>query len=300
MFSKLNSLEDSQLASVARLFSASVFREMAKLGVSPMFARLTRESTLNRNIDSDWSVGDLFDFAFSVVKRKACRYEFAYRAAITQKILLGVHSLKSAAMLTEFRAANCKADVVILNGTSTVYEIKSERDNLDRLERQIEAYKKMFARVNIITAEGHVSSILGKVSADIGVLVLSDRFRISTVREAKESLELIDPKCILDSLQRHEAIKILQILGRRVPDVPNTRMYAALREEFVRISAVDAHKCMLQVLKQTRSLLPLSTLSLQLPVSLRAAIFSTTISEKDHSNLLRAIRTPILEAMQWS
>jgi len=300
MSHKLNLFDGNQLAAVARLFSASVFQEMARYGASPMFARLARESTISQNISETLSVGEFFEFAFAILSKKAYRYEYAYRAAITHKLLLGTHSLKTASMLTEFRTENCKADIVILNGTSTVYEIKSERDNLDRLDRQMSAYRKVFAKVNIITGENHISAILEKVPDDIGVLVLSDRFRISTIREAVDRPDCINPVSVLDSLQRHEAIQILERMGEPVPQVPNTKMYQALRLQFEKISPTATHHHMLQVLKKTRSLLPLADFSMRLPSSLRPAALSTSISVKDHSKVLSAVRTPISEALRWA
>ncbi|MEI9986083.1 MAG: sce7726 family protein [Aliidongia sp.] len=62
-----------------------------------------------------------------------CATNIFIAPSVTQKILMGKHSLRTASMLNEFRAGSCKADLVILNGTATVYEIKSERDSLTRL-----------------------------------------------------------------------------------------------------------------------------------------------------------------------
>lgn len=300
MNAKLPTLYANELAATARLFSSSVFHEMARFGASPTFARLISQSTLYFNVDRAISVGDFLDFAFSILKKKAYRYEYAYRAAITHKLLLGVHTLKSASMLTEFRVGSCKADIVILNGTSSVYEIKSERDNLDRLPKQVDSYRKVFARVNVITSEGHLHSVLSKVPAEVGVLILSDRFQISTVREAAVALTSINPVSVYECLQRHEVIKVLERFGKRIPEAPNTRMYEALREEFSMLTASEAHDGMLNVLKKTRSLLRLSELSHSLPISLRPAALSTAIREKDHAKLLSAIRTPISEAVHWA
>ena len=81
-------------------------------------------------------------------------------------------------MLSEFRAGTCKADLVILNGTSTVYEIKSERDSLVRLSNQVKNYKRVFAMVNVITSEGFVKSVCTTVPDDVGVMCLSKRYHI--------------------------------------------------------------------------------------------------------------------------
>lgn len=82
------------------------------------------------NAGSGATVGDVFDQAFEILKVAGQRDEYIYRAAISQKILMGTHSLRTASMLNEFRAGSSKADLVILNGTATVYEIKSERIRL--------------------------------------------------------------------------------------------------------------------------------------------------------------------------
>src|SRR5581483_570090 len=147
-----------QLAAISRLFSSSVIREMARKGKSPIFARLASKSFLVDSRTEKQQVSSIFDKAFALLEREGFRHEYVYKAALTHKILLGRHSLQTASMLNEFRVGQCKADLVILNGTSTVYEVKSERDSLARLERQIAAYRTVFARVYVIAAEKHVTA----------------------------------------------------------------------------------------------------------------------------------------------
>src|SRR5690606_10514895 len=152
-----------QLSALTRLFSAAVFREMAKKGRSGLFCRLLEQTDLIDRVGLSATVGDTFDYAFDILKVAGHRDEYIYRAAISQKVLMGTHSLRTASMLNEFRIGDCKADLVILNGTATVYEIKSERDSLVRLVKQVESYKRVFAKVNVITSEGHVDGVLDMV-----------------------------------------------------------------------------------------------------------------------------------------
>jgi hypothetical protein len=203
-------------------------------------------------------------------------------------------------MLSEFRVGACKADIAILNGTSTVYEIKSERDNLERLPNQISTYCKVFAKVNIITGECHLDSIRAMVPEDIGILVLNSRFQISTLKEAVNRPDAIDPSVVFDSINKNEAIRILHRMNVEVPDVPNTRFHAAMTEVFSLLDPVELHACMIGVLKETRSLLPLSELVSALPKSLQAAAFSTPLRRRDHANLLSALATPLSEALKWA
>lgn len=282
------------------MFSPVVVQELARQGKSRTFARLLAESTLTESLDTSGSISDLFEMAFALLTKKDLRYEYIYRAAVTHKILLGVHSLNTASMLSEFRVGTSKADLVILNGTSTVYEIKSERDNLDRLTAQLASYFKVFSRVNVITSELHVDTLLAKVPPYVGILLLNNRLKISTVREAQDRLDDFCQLTLLDSLQRREAFEILRSFGYTIPDVPNTRLHAELGKIFAKLPAKELHGCMIRVLKETRSLLPLSELVGALPKSLKPLAFSTSLRLQDHNRLVASLSTPVSEALTWA
>lgn len=294
------SLNATEVAAIARFFSASVVQEMAQKGKSPLFSRLVSQSGLNDALDQSESVGKLFDLAFSLLKKKAYRHEYVYKAAITHKLLLGKHSLRTASMLTEFRIGNCKADVVILNGTSTVYEIKSERDKLDRLETQIAEYRKVFAKVNIITGENHLKSVISSTPTEVGVLLLNDKFQISTIREAVDCIDKIESEAVFNSMSQYEAIKILEHLDILIPKLPNTQLHQAIGVLFKKIPSEKLHISMLHVLKEQRSLLPISELVSALPDSLKAAVFATQLRKQDYSRLLDAVNAPIKNVLNWA
>lgn len=296
----INALKNQQLSAVSKLFSPSLFRELAKNGRSPLFARLANETSVLELTSSNDKVRNLFDAAFSLLKRKNYRHEYIYKAAIAHKILLGTHSLQTSVMLNEFRACNSKADSVILNGTSSVYEIKSERDTLKRLEQQIISYRKVFASVNVITGNKHLNSVCAAVPHDVGVLLLTDRYQISTIREAIDSPERTEPEAIFNAIRLLEAKKILKIHGIEIPTLPNTKMYNALRKLFLTLSPLDAHAGMVEVLKITRTLKPLNKLLSALPHSLQAAALSITLRKQDHIKLIDAMDTPINEALKWN
>ena len=290
----------AQLSALTRLFSAAVFRELAKKGRSSLFTRLAGQTDLAARCAPDASVGDAFNSAFDVLKVAGQRDEYIYRAAISHNILMGTHSLRTASMLNEFRAGVCKADLVILNGTATVYEIKSERDSLSRLANQVENYKRVFAKVNVIAAEGHVESVLATVPDDVGVMCLSKRYQISTVREAINCPERICPVTVFESLRSAEAIAILQALGVPAPDVPNTQRHAALRTLFAELDPAALHFQMVRTLKRTRDLAPLSELVEELPKSLQAAALSIPVRRADHGKIVAAVKTPLSAALAWS
>jgi hypothetical protein len=290
----------SQLSAMSRLFSSSVFREMATKGRSPLFSRLMRLTEVNEKCGVEPTVGDAFDAAFSILKAMGRRDEYIYRAALTRRVLMGKHSLKTACMLTEFRAGACKADLVILNGTATVYEIKSERDSLVRLSNQVENYQKVFAKTYVIASEDHVDSVLKIVPRDIGVLKLSMRYQISTVREADDRPDRICPTTVCESLRHAEACEILASLGIEIPDVPNTQRHEAMRACFERLNPIDVHMAMVATLKRSRNLAPLTDFVGRLPQSLHAAALSIDVRRADQDRIIDAVSAPLSVAMTWA
>ena len=285
---------------MTRIFSSAVFREMAKKGRSPLFARLFELTGLSDQFVGETTVGEAFDSTFAILRSEGRRAEYVYRSALTHNILLGKHSLNTACMLTEFRAGACKADVAILNGTATVYEIKSERDSLSRLANQIENYKKVFAKVYVIASEGHVKGVLDTVSEDIGVMMLGSRYRIATVREAEDRPDRICPATVFESLRSAEAVAILKRLKVAIPSVPNTQRHAAMRAVFALLDPTAVHEAMVTTLKRTRDLSPLGDLVEHLPRSLHAAALSIQVRRADHCRIVEAVSTPLCAAKVWA
>lgn len=290
----------TQLSAMSRLFSSAVFRELATKGKSALFTRLLRQTEVGFDGACDHTVGHAFEAVFNLLKRAGSRDEYIYKAALTHRVLLGKHNLRTACMLNEFRAGDCKADLAILNGTTTVFEIKSERDSLSRLERQIANYRKVFATVFVIASEKHVEAVLDATPSDVGVLSLCRRYHIMTCREAASRPDQIDPLTVLGAIRTPEAVAMAHAMGCEVPKVPNTLLHRELRYIFEAQAPTAVHDAMLATLKRTRNLLPLSELVDQLPPSLHAAVLSKPLKKSDHLRLLQAVNTPLAQAWAWT
>ncbi|WOD11147.1 sce7726 family protein [Pseudomonas sp. NyZ704] len=290
--------ESLDQAAAARFFSAAVFHELLKSGRSAIFARLVKDQGLDI-AHSTSNVSQVFEYAFSLLKRKVYRNEYVYKTAIAQKVLLGAHSLKTASMIGEFRVGGNKADLVILNGTSKAYEIKSERDKLDRLAAQVVTYSQVFSSVEVLCAEKHLPDVLAVVPDFVGVSVLTDRFQISNFRKSIEEPGRTQPASILDAMTRREAVMVLKRLGIEAPDVPNTQMYAALKSIFESLPSEQIHKQMVHVLKNTRNLSRLVEAVDGLPASLTLYALTVPFGQRGRENLFSAMDTPVLEAIKW-
>lgn len=290
----------SETSALARLFSSSVIRELAQKGRSPLFGRLLSELNLSDPLPDTKTLGNFLDWAYIEFRRKNNRHEYIYKNAIAEKVLLGKHSLNTACMLTEFRAGDCKADVVILNGTSTVYEIKSERDDLSRLQRQLAEYLKIFQYVQVITGENHLDALERLIPKEVGIQVLTDRFTIRDYRSATSNIPNICPERVFESLQRSEYLTILNMNGIPVPEVPNTRIHSVAKQLFITLTPEQAHQGMVDVLKKTRSPIPIREFIRSVPGALKAAAISIPLNQQERSRLLEALNMEFETALRWA
>ena len=93
-------LDGGQLFAADRLFSAKVMQEMAKNGRSPLVSRLLNQVGPSIFPAKGKLVRDVFDALFDLLALERHRHEYTYKSAIAHKLLLGVHSLNTASMLT--------------------------------------------------------------------------------------------------------------------------------------------------------------------------------------------------------
>jgi hypothetical protein len=277
---------------LARIFSAAVINELGTKGRSPIGLAILREAGLLREFDPTTLLRDFFDQVHALLFH-SYRNEYIYKNAIARKILLGVHSLNTASMLTEFRAGACKADAVVLNGTSTVYEIKSAYDSTDRLTRQLTAYRQVFDRINIITSDSQLDKVTRVVGADIGLMILTNRYTIRTVREPASLKMSIKPEVIFDSLRKSEYEQIIKKHFGEVPQVSNARMYQSCRELFSGLKPTTAHDAMVNTLKKRDNTIQLRNFVLSMPESLTAASLSCKFGVAGRARFSQLLNMPI-------
>ncbi len=128
------------------------------------------------------------------------------------KTKLVAHLLKAdpdVVLGSEFRFAYGarRADLISMAGElATVYEIKSARDKVARLNYQLESYKSFFDFCFVVCEESNLSVIRGNVDASVGIVVVSDS-EVRYVRQAKQYKRL--DREALSSILSTAELKIL-------------------------------------------------------------------------------------------
>ena len=236
-------------SSLGNFFSPIVLSSLENDSHSSYFTEICQNSQILRNIDLSITVGDFFNSLFYFLLNNY-RNEYIYKNFISNKILLGRHSLKTSQVLTEFRIGKNKADIIILNGTSTVYEIKTEYDSFYRLNSQINAYSKAFEFVNVVTSPSQIKKVLPQLPENIGILSFTKRNTISTIRKPKSNIGSINLAFLFDSLRKEEYLQIINAYYGDVPNVPNTQIFNECKKLYCNIPIQKAIQITNEVLKK--------------------------------------------------
>jgi hypothetical protein len=266
-----------------------VLSEIARSGSSSTLSYVLRLS--GYALSDTASLSAVYDEIFTFLTRHY-RCEYVFKNAITTKLLLGRHSVRTATLLSEFRVGDRKADVVILNGTSTVYEIKTGLDNLDRLAGQLEAYRQVFDRVCVVTELSLAGALAAAVSEDVGVIALTDRYTLHTIREPRSNAENVDPVTIFGCLRRAEYSNILRAELGELPSLPNGIVWREYRKLFAKIPPPVAHRRMVEALRR-RSNPNAAMLLPALPRSLLHAGLGLRLNRSESERLTLALKSPV-------
>ena len=195
------------------------------------------------------TVGDFYKYIYNVLM-SSYRNEYVYKNLIINKILLGRHSLKTATILNEFRIGKSIADLVLLNGTSKVYEIKTELDSQYRLESQLADYQKVFEHIYIVTHVSLADKFAQLTNDKIGILALTHNKTLSVVREAQKCTDYLDSSVIIKCLRKQEYTNIIKQFFGEVPVTKQVDYYSVCKEWFEKIPTEMLHNMMVIELKK--------------------------------------------------
>ncbi len=281
-------IDTKYLSALGRVFSPIVMDSLSQKGYSSYLTEVCANCGLLEKIDSSMTLRQFLDWIYNLLF-KNYRNEYIYKNVIANKILLGKHSLNTSHMLTEFRVGKCKADVVILNGTSTVYEIKSEYDSFARLEKQIQTYFEIFEFINVITAPSQLEKLKSILPEKVGILSLTKRKTIATIREAKSNMVNINAITLFDSFRKPEYLKIIKEYYGKIPDVPNTQIHNVCKKLFCEIPPVDSHYLTIKTFRERSDSKVLKEFIIKYPMSLTAYAMSICNEKKKMQKIMELL-----------
>ncbi len=150
-----------------------------------------------------------------------------------------------------------RVDVAIINGKMHGYEIKSARDSLKRLPRQVEYYNRIFDYVTVVASKCHIAQIRKIVPYWWGLQKAEyarGKVHIYHVRLAKKNRGA-DPSAIVQLLWRDEAFSILR--ERKLQKGLSKKPKAFLWDKIVDHFSADELRCIIRDVMRKRDNWPL-------------------------------------------
>ena len=192
----------------------------------------------------------IFDAAYSRLKQ-SYRCEYVFKNEIIRKLFLARHDEATSIVVPELPVRGNRIDLVVINGTTTAYEIKTRYDSLDRLKAQIDASLLVFDRTIIVCDPGHVAKVRALILDErVGVICYTDAGTFRTERQWRSNAAQADPRAIFDCLRADEYVPALRRLLGTVPSVPNTMTYRTFAPLFASLQPRIAHAILANMLKR--------------------------------------------------
>lgn len=252
------SLEVSNIAlnryrSYSQVFSAPSFlRLLTNNDYGFMDAKIVRYD-LGRVGKEFSTYHDYLKYIYKELERRY-RTEYLYKNTIINELLIRKYGVKTTTIINEFRVGGSIADLVMFNGTSKVFEIKTELDSNKRLQRQMDDYAKLFNECYIVTHESLTSKYLDEPD-HIGIIELVRNNRslsLNIVRQATTNRNL-DPDILIKSLRTTEYKNIVLRHFGRLPEMNSFNMFQICKSLFHTIPPDDLQQLFLSEIKTRKS-----------------------------------------------
>ncbi|WP_265131246.1 sce7726 family protein [Chryseobacterium oranimense] len=277
-------LNNSDYASIAKLFSPVYFDHMANQNEDEIEVLINSFKNYCKDVES-FTLKNAYSYFYKLLL-KNYKNEYIFKNLIFKDLILKNHKIYDCVSIPEFNVGLSKADLAVFNGTSTVYEIKSDKDSTERLSSQINDYLNFFEFLNVVISERHLKKVKSIIPSQVGILLISGTGRIDIYREAKSNIENITHRGLFNSLRRNEYLSIIQKQFGIVLDTPNTKIFTESYNLFQEINIKEAHFKVVDVLKLRNFKQDHIDLIKKIPDSLKSISLGKRYNKKKCDNIL--------------
>lgn len=275
---------------LASVFSTRVYRALAAEHPDGVSARLAPLATVD--VPDTATLGERFEVAHRSLVA-SYRSEYVFKNTLVSKIVFGKHRPATASAIMEMPMGDSEADLLVLNGTSTVYEVKTDLDQFSRLSGQLRDYCTHADRVYVVTSDGRAAAAETLVPEHVGILALKRSGALSTVRAATSNLDQLRHEHLFRMLRRNEAQALLHDRIGYTPDVPTGHISERMGALFGELHIADAHQLVVTQLRQRGRAAASLTSAGDFPASLRALAYGAELSGVGRDRLLRRLHQPM-------
>lgn len=170
------------------------------------------------------------------------------------------------------------ADIVVLNGTTTTYEVKTDLDHFSRLSTQLIDYTSHTEHVFVVVSEKRAVLAEQQINDSVGILALRQNGALSTIRPSSSNLSQMSVDNLYLMLRTSEAADLLRRAIGYEADVPTGHLWLRMRELFREFSIEVAHQHVLTQLRHRSTNAFKLVSNRDFPHSMRALAYGTELS----------------------
>jgi hypothetical protein len=219
-----NSLEHDELVKISRILYGMYDPFLLDLNIWSIIEQVLPCETFNKIKQYKQSI-----VGHSIINELVIKY---FPGEITVKYNFIKNYLNRYDEITTFElnVGSSRLDIGRINGKSIAYEIKTELDTLDKLEKQLNDYSKVFEYIYVITHPCHYKKTLTIIPDHCGIITYNlhkNNCKFSFKKKAEKNNQ-IQPKDQLAILSKKELNWILKQLGETI--IPTER---SAKEELI-------------------------------------------------------------------
>ncbi len=286
--------QTDQIRSLSCIFTPNIFRGLINTGsLNQVKSRYNKNKEYFLFKDNHTNFTDLVKLVYKKMY-KQYRTEYIYKNEILIKQLLGKYSLNTTTLLNEFRIEGSVADLILVNDQVNLFEIKTDLDNLIRLNYQLNNYTKAVELISIVTNTKYIKELLIKYSnTSFGIIELTDQNTLREHKKATVDKNSFKHSTIFKLLRKHEYLSIVKKIFGAVPNVPNTRIFKACLDLVQKVDVKTFQEMAFQKVKTRTIENPDCIKDDETPDELKFLCYSQNLSKQQFNNLHKLLNQKI-------
>ena len=263
---------------INKIFTVPYFdRMISENSVPESFSKCVKRYIKTEEATIGEAISEIYNFM-------DCEYrnEYFYKNTILNQLLIKKHDLYNTAALTELPIGDSKADFIMINGRGVVYEIKTDLDNLLRLENQIKDYYKVFSYVYVVVGNKQLPRVKEFLKDQkVGIYELTASGKLICRKKALCNKENLSYEAMFQVLRKAEFESILLKHFHELPEVNSFQYYRECQKWLERVNIITLQKDVMKCLKARTLMLVENKLEEKVPYELR---FYAYFSKRINSN----------------
>lgn len=271
------------LRSLSEIFTASNFNKVVRQKDYKLIERKIKKHYSTERINTTYK-NILVSLYLDL--QSEYRSEYFYKNNLFNRFFLKQYSLSTTSVFNEFKIGNSIADFVLLNGTARIFEIKTDLDGLDKLEKQLNDYKQFADLAYIVTSSKYIDKLLLEYSnSTIGIIEFTHRNTFKEHKQAESNSSFFNHLTLFKTLRKAEYLDIVKSHFSYIPEVPNTKIFRTCFELISSIDVIEFQKLTFNKLKKRKIKCPDLLESEKTPFELKQICYSLDFSEQEYNSL---------------